>query len=349
MRGRFANALAEKVWQQPGLFPPVVHTDRAKGVIGTFSGPTVANSSVAAVNRARARFVARAKYLQSPFQGGVFVGELKETIELVVHPAKTLFRGLTSEYLTKAGKTRLRFFKNRKPTKSGIRKASQAITDLWLEYAYGVRPLTADILGGTEALMRLILKRGDYEAVNAQDEDESPVSMSGEILASTNNLDWKYVRKVVDKVSIRLEGAVHTASQQTSTPFVRELLSFNWSDLIPTIWELIPGSFLVDYFTNIGEGVAAASFCDSSLIWASQTLRTVRTETITVTGWPGTVDPWQKSRRVVSGNSSIQVVNLSRSIPSTYTPSLSFKCPGVDSLRWLNVAALLNGRLPYVN
>jgi hypothetical protein len=52
-----------------------------------------------------------------------------------------------------------------------------------------------------------------------------------------------------------------------------EEAGLRFRDFVPALWEWIPYSFLVDYFTNIGDIIEAASFPKSDLAWCARTYR----------------------------------------------------------------------------
>jgi hypothetical protein len=124
------------------------------------------------------------------------------------------------------------------------------------------------------------------------------------------------------------------------------LLGFRWEDFIPTVWELIPYSFLVDYFTNIGDVLSAWSHQDFGQRWACKTVIT-------------TVDRQVAGQRLNSNAESalslgqldeidFDKYNVTRRykevVRDLYTgdfvPSLAFEVPGIGSLKWINVGAL---------
>jgi hypothetical protein len=339
-RLQIPHGYGKKVQRRFVLPHTIDFVDEARGMLGNFAQPSKAIPDQTPTNRAKARFVSRANSLLSPFSGGVFLGELREAIELVRHPAKSLWEHLTLGYLPRARKTRRKFIKNpNKPTRKGVQNANKALAGLWLEYSFGAQPLVADINNAAEALADFVSNSVGLKPVNAQDESKQLISLEENLLVGTNNLDWKYSRLTTDTTSVRIYGVVRTAPAG-GVSYARELGSFRIQDFVPTVWELIPYSFLVDYFTNIGDMIAAASFCQSKLAWVGITQRAVRRQYVVLSDWPGTNDPEQIYRLVASGPASMEVTSIDRYIPSTLVPDLSIRCPGVGSMKWLNVAAL---------
>lgn len=58
-------------------------------------------------------------------------------------------------------------------------------------------------------------------------------------------------------------------------PRIQSLFGFSQMDVLPTVWELIPWSFLADYFSNIGNVLAAWSFDQASLEWVNKGSKTI--------------------------------------------------------------------------
>jgi hypothetical protein len=135
----------------------------------------------------------------------------------------------------------------------------------------------------------------------------------------------------------------------------RELENWGFSpdNFVPTIYNLIPWSFLVDYFSNIGDVIDAMSIRNVGLAWGCKTTRQqvdwridyaqpvavatdpnffkdIRVETFT------RKDPVSKA--TVFSRERISDVTVG-------VTDISFRIPGVDNPRkWLNIAALASLR-----
>jgi len=51
---------------------------------------------------------------------------------------------------------------------------------------------------------------------------------------------------------------------------LRQVLGFNLEEFVPTIWEIIPFSFVVDYFANVGEMLSLHTTDLSWVDWVNQ-------------------------------------------------------------------------------
>jgi hypothetical protein len=71
------------------------------------------------------------------------------------------------------------------------------------------------------------------------------------------------------------------------------LFGFTPSEFVPTAWELMPWSFLVDYFTNIGDILTSSVTDTSSVRWVNRSI--IKTSTL-------------KARIAVDGPASISAI-----------------------------------------
>lgn len=321
----------------------------------TFSGHYIRVTSVpnphpntilttTANNQALSNFVSRAISTQRSTQGGVFVGEIKEAVELITHPAKALRQGL-DKFLRSSIKTaqkasRRRLGKSAVPSRvlkdKNIRKA---LSDTWLEQAFGWNPLMADIRDGAKGLARLV--NNDYpprKTVSGTGHDDI---LKSEVLNSSSVGIWTFTWfvRTSTKCDVRFVGSVITGSARSSP--LREF-GFMPSDFFPTVWELIPWSFVADYFTNIGDMIQNASFGTSNLAWICRTERRL-TSAIThspklVMNSPLTFDDLGVG--LLPGNGRFTRKEVVRDIyTGTFVPDFQFEIPGLGT-KWINLGAL---------
>jgi hypothetical protein len=128
------------------------------------------------------------------------------------------------------------------------------------------------------------------------------------------------------------------------------LLGVSWEDLIPTAWELIPYSFLIDYFTNIGDVLEGWSVHQSDLGWSAKLIRKRAerssvnhrdSKAYTIANYPSF-----KSLTRISLSCSQAVcirTDVNRSPASVPHPSFSWEIPGMGR-KWINMSALLASR-----
>lgn len=301
-------------------------------------------------NQALMHFISKANAVQRQFQAGVFLGELRETIHQIRHPAQSI-RNHLSDYLStvkKRGRTVLRsngryVSPNSHSSRSrGIRGSmNQMVSDSWLEFNFGVMPLVNDVHDAAVALARYNYDSFPSKVVrgaaNAKTESVHTTTAS----ASAGTAVTKYRRRFT--ASVKIYGAVAVQSQ-VGAAHLASLTGFTFRDIVPTLWELIPYSFVADYFSNIGAIVEAGCFNTSTVAWANigrylsssseqidQQLTPVPSpngsyirERLTFTpSGPFAFTEFQKVRQVYTGG---------------YMPSLAFTIPGMKQS--FNLAAL---------
>jgi hypothetical protein len=121
-------------------------------------------------------------------------------------------------------------------------------------------------------------------------------------------------------------------------------LGFTLSEFVPTVWELIPYSFLVDYFTNFGEVVSAVSYPRSNFRWIMKWTITDRKDEL-LAPWmePGS-NPLGKNKAIGDPCSVVTRQIVRAPYYGSLIPDFRFEIPGL-SMKWLNLAALAANRL----
>lgn len=288
-------------------------------------------------NIALSKFLRACKGAQRQFSGGVFLGELRETLKLIKNPAYA-FRTLLTDYVGACRGASRRL---------SPRDTVRHISNQWLEYSFGMLPLLSDIGNGYNALKRLYFNLpSKYVVVTEQREYEANVLTKGSAL-------WSQYFPVIihckstGTYSHTWRGEVKIAMRGIGSP-PSESLGLTLRDFVPTVYELIPYSFLVDYFVNIGEILEAASFNTADLLWNCSTGRnSIEKRAI--------VDPKRPSEisggelldwSIQPGEIVYKIQTFSRTTVPSGTlglPSLAFKVPGNWS-KFLNIGALASLR-----
>jgi hypothetical protein len=313
------------------------HDERTGNLVGeptaTYPGSV---STTEAQNQAKMRFLQKCLDTQTSLQTGVVLGELGETLHMIRHPAQTLFEGIF-DYAATAKKRRNR-------AKPHNRK--RVVADTWLEYSYGWAPLISDIDSGMKALARMAETPPEYKFISAEyhvDSGPAPYPFQ-----TGSGLFDKY-EATFNKSTARCvyRGMVNTNPPTASRNL--NLFGVSWSQIIPTVWELIPYSFLVDYFTNIGAVLNANAFNQAQLRWYQMTvLRQNEVSNVLTACIPTLVDDpkiGHYTQQLHGSGSATATIKLVDRSPGTtaIVPSFAFKLPFCDT-QWLNIAALARAR-----
>lgn len=202
-------------------------------------------------NLAKAKFYAAVRKLTTEMQGLIFLGELRETLHMLRSPAQGL-QSLLGRYLNQVKQA-----KKRNPL-GWMNELGQ----IWLEYSFGWLPFINDIGDAGRAWNHLIEQRKEKSARisvgAALSYDLTSSLLDRKRVGSTwKSFNGPWLRTVIgmlrEQHKVRYRGAVHTQVEAPTWQDQAEVVGFSTSQFIPTAWELLPWSFLADYFTNIGD------------------------------------------------------------------------------------------------
>lgn len=174
---------------------------------------------------------ARAGVLQPTVQGMVSLAEFTKTFRMLASP----FKSLTS-YIGRTGKR-----------KGKQQSFAETARSSWLEYRYGWRPFMREIESIVEALGKSYSPRLTARAMRSQTDEASDSFVGSD---SGVNIPFTIVtkRELVIRAGIL---------------YVHELAldGYQWGmslrDLPSTAWELVPYSFVVDWFVNVSSFIEA--------------------------------------------------------------------------------------------
>jgi hypothetical protein len=292
------------------------------------------------VNSAKAKYVQHAANLRRSVQGGVVLGELKETIHMIMDTTHLLGRGLTG------------YFSALKKGKRSLRNASKQtklnfLRQQYLQYTYGWAPLTSDIKSGAEAVARLRLSRPERSQVRSHVVGDQFISESPSSFTIGNKNVGCNVR-IRDITDCHIYGAYDTSVPESNAPLT--LFGLSWRDFVPTVWELIPYSFLVDYFTNIGTMITAMSYANTGLIYSGMTTKNTREATLgsyvpSLTNQSVSLNPLNPKPGIIeqfgTGTNAWKYTTVTRVTNPSLYPSFQCSLGGIDAHKVVNILALL--------
>jgi hypothetical protein len=303
---------------------------------------TDANLLASIDNQANMIFRSKALKFIRLFSGGVFIGELKEAIHLMRHPAMAIRRDV-GKYLHRLQSRRFR--KSYRRSKPGERR--KMLSDSWLEFSFGWSPLVNDVIDGAGLVSRLVNDFHERKLIRAHALGRKVSSGNDNVSTTGGNL--KFNRRKEQRfleVLVIYQGLVSADPGDRALGFNQGVLAsagLDLLDFIPTIYELIPFSFLVDYFTNIGGIIDAACHFNVGQRWVNKTVLVLQTSKWTEVelshGFGASVVIDSESR--IPGS---RVVRFSKSVTRTpdvflTLPELEFHLP-FSNVQWINIAAL---------
>jgi hypothetical protein len=304
-------------------------------------GSSPSHSVTSARNEAIIGFLKKAQAVDTKLKGLVFLGELPETLRMIISPAKALRKGING-YLDaiSVGYPRTPKFRRKK-----------YLRDSWLEYSYGWAPLMSDIADGMRALENKQRLREAFEPVSFTGRSEARVNFQ-QRSGTWGPLAWDYDTFTKETWSVRYFGIAHSRCP-APVYFQARNYGLRLNEFVPTLWELIPYSFLVDYFTNIGDVLTAWSYRHHECRFVNSTERsTIECYALNGRLRPLVYDPNPRYHYYQTGSlapCSITRTNVWRQ-PDVIlgTPSFEFRIPGFGT-KWINLLALRSYERDIVN
>lgn len=273
------------------------------------------------------------KVSNSGFQGLVAIAELHKTFDMLLNPLQTI-QSLTSWVAQqRAGKKNLSISNTYNIVINGrtfpkgqrtlIRKSKQqpgkviktpksnivvpigsAVSGTVLAINMGLRPLMSDL----DAVLNEIPQSHQRKYVfthSQQSVSESATSSGESDVWSTASVKWTNVTKT--KISVKA-----TAVSLDRVDVLRDF-GMSLSDIPSAAWELIPYSWLIDYFTNVGNLLSSIRVAYSGEIVAS-CLSTVIDQTVVRTYGTNTAVSSYYMTRSVGGTVSTRVITKTREL-----------------------------------
>jgi hypothetical protein len=289
-------------------------------------------------NRALSRFISSIDDATSSLELGQDLGEYKETLHGIHSPLSSLRDGMIN-YLSSLKKVK-RSSKNR----SSLKKI---LTDTYLEFHFGWQPLADDVA-------KLIADAGRYRFPqlpvygSAHDTfqcDENVFTRGAAPLPNAYN----FKSKVTQDYSVRYKGVVRTGSNASGQIGQLQAFQLTPERWLPTAWDLLPYSWIADYFTNIGEMLQGLAHMNVDLVWACMTSRHKATADVSDISYNYDLTPisppfvqLSKSFNASGGSYSAHTVQINRTPigSSDLVPRFEFRIP-TGKYPFLNMGAIL--------
>ena len=177
---------------------------------------------------------------QASLEAGVMLGELKETLQMLVNPLQGLYSFLKKNPFPRTLRLKL-------ASRSALSKnQAKQFSDWWLTARFGVVPFLNDVSSVIQEATRMVYR-------------ESPIMHSRSVRPESSSQKESYTGTMFN---VPVWGNVYTRtrSRVMATVYYNrfywdkyERYGLDWSQLPGIIWELIPYSFLMDRVVNIGQ------------------------------------------------------------------------------------------------
>lgn len=236
---------------------PTGHEKQPYGWPGT---QLISDSAISALEtQAATQVLAEAQ--ASSVQSLVFIMEFEKTLRTMINPLQA-----TRQLLSKGF---ARGFT--------VRDVGKGVSSQYLTWFYGIRSLMFDIEGCIDALDKTIRERTTFRkrlvATETSVRSNLPLH-SGSVL-----VDSRYAITQTDTFTVSTGCLVETEGVGYTKAFGVRL-----SDIPLAVWEVIPWSFVIDWFVNVGDYIAATMFdisTGSKAQWLTHTYTTLYERQVT--------------------------------------------------------------------
>jgi hypothetical protein len=262
----------------------------------------------------------------------VFAGELRETLDMLKNPL-----GNVRELLIQLIKALLAL----KTGKLKGKELAKAISNVWLQFQFGIMPLASDI----DSLIDIINDKSKNIATRKNrfygSAEASTTSVDNSAGTGLSAVYCRSEMNTTDRVECILHAGIifrHSFSQLSEqSGAIQEFL--NSSELPNTIWELTPFSFLIDYFTNISEIISSSTQSYADISYISESIVKTRTNVNSI----GSVRSTDGYFTIMSSSPAVSRIStrtVARGASASAIPPLYVSLPG-SSIQYENMAALL--------
>ncbi|DAD50062.1 maturation protein [ssRNA phage Zoerhiza.1_9] len=226
-------------------------------------------------NLAKTKFIRYAKKAQATIKGGEFLHDLSKSIRSFGRVRSILLHSLFG-HVDQVKKQILGVTRER-----STRKVVKQLSENWLEYSYGISPTISDLqdigFGLWRAYDQAHNGRDNKHITGHAESWSSSVTESTIAALSSQSHSSSTVVVGVKQISTIHNFVKYTGSarllRENMAATIPGQLGLTFRDFVPTLWEIIPYSFVVDYFTNFGQIIDAWSFPRSDILWVSRTWR----------------------------------------------------------------------------
>jgi hypothetical protein len=296
------------------------------------------NLHTSAYNRAVAKLYTKLGDLYQPSKVGEDIGEIRQTLQMMRGPLKPLRELLTKGLNDVIKGTR----------KTNVRHIASALAGTALEWNLGWNTLTRQMAKTIVSLQNRDIMF-HYYPFHATDFAVEGRSSGGLYTVNHNSsslrAQWSvnhYCKKTVTFKGVMGEECVLPKRE------LSQALGLQTQNVIPTLWNLIPWSFVSDYFLNIGAIVSALEVPWGSVKWCNRTYLTEFISDVLIQMKPVVTSPGPSNERVITsfsavpGRLSYRKSTFVRDIQDTQPlPVLELTSPlGLTGKKYVNLASL---------
>jgi hypothetical protein len=338
----FSNSPVSWQWKISRYYPPrtkELHTANLVGYVGANNlavavrnwKPTLVTDRIR--SECKLAFLSKVREITTPWSGGVFLGELKELVSGIKGLGGRIFNQSLS--FRSRARHQARLYR-RKPA-----RLLADLEDMYLSWTYGVAPLLGDVGSYYQAVQQLYHNAVEVPVIVTIPAENLVKGVSYKYSGASGSIQVRGVGWMEARASVRIVGSVKS---QISGPMLEKALSlggFQLTDFVPTLYELLPYSFLVDYFSSMGD-VVNGYFTDTrGLVYCSQTERLTVKGLGTYFGAPSQVGYFKCVQfPVIPSVRKISKLSLNRSKANLSVSLKDIHLTMPNTKQWFNTAVL---------
>lgn len=235
-------------------------------------------------------------------------------------------------------------------------KWAEVVASTYLEYAFGLAPLIEDTRSVAEALAQLKYEALENPKLRTKFQSRGETKLSDVSMVNGTHTPFTYVSQNIRTTAIRcqyvvgLEGEIR--ADLGSNDRLLQLLGFVPGNWIPAAWEVVPWSWLLDYFFNIQNILTAGVTSTARVKWISKTVSRLTesqyygkwTGFSTSTGYAGY--DFRSSTNHAGRYTALRTSMLRTSPVDLGVPPLVVTHPFNDVKKIANLAAVMLARKP---
>ncbi|DAD52466.1 maturation protein [ssRNA phage SRR5466728_2] len=298
------------------------------------SAPTSNAERSKALSIAHSQLISKLNAQVEGVMGPLFIKELGQAISAITNPTRLMYQA-TKRYVRRVQRYKKRC------RKRNLTVNPKVLQQQYLNYTFGISPLVSDIDGAIKALAEFEFRLNHPVSTNCFTSVRTPVKYGNDAYSTCS-----YWAETEYRVRARASLTSDTFKDAGTSDRLKQLLGFNPNAFIPTVWEAIPFSFIIDYFTNIGGIIDSVYGLRGSIAWSNYTLITTEKRTykesfrytksaVQPPGYENT--SWRTS--FTDGEFTYIKRSYER---STGLPPLSFFFEAPKLKQWLNIGVLAN-------
>lgn len=128
----------------------------------------------------------------------------------------------------------------------------QDVGNLWLAWSFGIKPTLADAAELSESIQAFLNRKDHIKHFGASHYGEVFDSLNSTL--RTGYVDLNTSTAIARRYSCRyLDARLINFTSGLNYAALNEQFHLSWSDFVPTLWELLPWTWLFDYVWNVGE------------------------------------------------------------------------------------------------